>query len=310
MPYLTTKEFAEKWNISQAQVRKYCIQGRIENAILKDGSWWIPSDTPKPSRKEPDPTPIPEYAQKLLKERKRRGPHPFYDFIQTNLCYSSNRLASNRLTLKQVQEIYATNKVSPSFEALTINDLIETINHFMCFDHVLETSPSRITQEYIQSLHHLLMYGTYGDRRDKYRPGEYRKSTYSWKDMKSPAPRAISSQMSKLICEYEHISSPTLEDLLSFHVGFESIHPFEDGNGRIGRLLLLKECIRHNIPLFIIEDKQRATYLKGIRNWEYDRIPLLRTCVDAQKRYSREMETLALIEEHRKRLARARGIEE
>ena len=300
MTYFTAKETAERWNISSALVRRYISQNRIPSATYENGVWLIPSDAPKPERKENEPVQAPKFVKKLLREKSKKVYHGTYDYIQINLCYSSNRMASNRLTRLQINEIFLSDKISAGFEPVKVDDMIEAKNHFLCVDHILETACASLSQAYIRKLHTLFMYGTYADRRHKCGLGEYRTKPHKWNGEKPIPPKNIPAQMSKLISEYEQLQSHTLADLLDFHVRFEQIHPFDDGNGRIGRLILFKECLRHEITPFIIDDKHRAPCLRGIRSWSYDHSQLLKTCTEAQRVFDNQRETQKLLETHHK----------
>ena len=309
MKYISVAEAAEKWGLAPRMVRTYCKEGRVTGAVQDDETWLIPEDADKPPRKqreekprEKDPPPY--LAKKLLKERKKKTYHGLYDYTQSNFTYSSNRLASNRLMRKQVDEIMKTGKVTSYSEPLKIDDLIEVSNHFICIDYLLETVMQPITQTYIKKLHKLLLYGTEYDRKHLGAVGAYRDRPAKLGGNKTPAPREINSQLAKLIGEYESKREYSFADVVDFHALFEAIKPFDDGNGRVGRLLLFKECLRHEIIPFIIDDKKRSAYLKGLRLWKLERTPLLEVCYHAQERYSKEIESQKLLETHHNRLLR------
>ena len=179
MSFITAAEAAEKWNLTERMVRIYCAEGRVQGAVLQDDGWFIPNETEKPLRKKRESNPFskdppPFLAKKLLKERKKKTYHGLYDYTQSNFTYSNNRLASNRLMRKQVDEIMKTGKVTSYSEPLKIDDLIEVSNHFICIDYLLETVMQPITQTYIKKLHKLLLYGTEYDRKHLGAVGAYR----------------------------------------------------------------------------------------------------------------------------------------
>ena len=296
MDYITISEMAEKWNISERMIRRYCIDGRIEGTIFEDNAWLIPEDAQKPLRKKKEAPELSILVKKLQRQRTKKIYHGLYDYIQINFCYSSNRLASNRLMLNQVEEIYKKGKVSVGFEPIKVDDLIEAYNHIACVNYIIDTATVRLSQTYIRKLHSMIGYGTIAERKLLFHPGEYRKDTCTLGKTKTTPPKNIGSQMSALISEYESLDKVELSQILDFHVRFERIHPFADGNGRIGRLLMFKECLRHEITPFILDDKRRTEYLKGIREWDMDKSTLFTPCLEAQARFHAQIDLQKLQE--------------
>lgn len=296
MNYLTGKDIALKWGISERMVRKYCTQKRIQNAYCERGTWYIPEDTPKPKResKKAPEAPLPPLVKKIQYQKKKNNHFGIYEYIQVNLAYSSNRMASNRLTRTQILEMYRTHKISKSFEATKIDDIIEIINHFICVQHMVDTINAPLTQVLIKKYHQLLTYGTFADRQHKIGCGEFRTTA----NKLGIAPGNISASLSELIKDYER-RPINLERILDFHVKFEKIHPFDDYNGRVGRIIMMKECLRHQIDPFIIDDKHRGPYNRGIAQWESDPLILLTTATIAQERLQGHMEMCKLMEYHR-----------
>ena len=273
MNFCSVRETAEKWGVSERFVRKLCKEGRIENVVWDEKTWLIPSGIEKPERKKyerktgeialnPD---LSEYAKRIVRQRIKNNHYGIYEYIQLNLTYSSNRMASNRLTRNEVEEIYRTNKITSSFEPAKVDDIIETVNHFAAVRFIIDNITEPLTGVMIRKLHHILTYGTYADRKEKIRPGEYRVSKT---DIGVPA-KEITGAVTAMIREYEK-GLITLNRILDFHVRFERIRPFEDYNGRLGRLIMPKECLRHEIDPFIIDDKRRSVYLGGILSWDDD----------------------------------------
>ena len=307
MNYLKPSEIARKWNLSGSIVRRYCAEGRIQGAEFNGETWLIPEDASKPERKSreekpPQPKPQPTLVKKLRQQKTKKMFHGLYDYVQTNLTYSNGRMASNRLMFSQVTEIFETDKVKTGFEPIKVDDLIEATDHMLCVDHIIDTATQALTQTYIKRLHYLMLYGTFAERRGKCRIGAYRTTPNNLDKLKAPAAKDINSQMSKLLGEYEHLPEVTLLQILDFHVRFERIRPFDDGNGRIGRLLMFKECLRHGVTPFILDDKRRSAYLEGLRLWDLDRSVLATPCLEAQKRFENVIDTQRLLEEHHKQL--------
>ena len=298
MDYISIKEAAEKWNVSDRHVRRCCNEGRIKGAVVEDGVWLIPEKATKPAAKsranvpiKREPT-ISSLAKRVLYERSKNNHYGVYEYLQVNLAYSSCRMASNRLTREQVTSLFRTNKVAVSFEPMKVDDVIEIVNHFATMHLVLDQMMEPLTQEFIKRLHTMLYYGTYADRKKEVRPGLYRYGRHKF----GASPSAISNELSALISEYEHTPDINLESILDFHVRFEKIHPFEDGNGRIGRLLMIKECLRFEICPFIIDDKRRGEYHKGIASWQTDNEKLLEVCRQAQDRFDGKEELFKLMD--------------
>ena len=298
MEYITSKEAAEKWNTSEQMIRRYCREGRIPDAVQRGKTWYVPDNFKRPEKRETEIKVVPPMVKQLLKEKTKRVYHGLYDYIQVNFCYSNNRMASNRLMRQQVEDIYKTGKVKVGFEPIKVDDLIEAYNHLACVNYIIETATAPLSQTYIKRLHAMLGCGTVSERKGLFRAGEYRNSAASAGGTKFTPPKNISSQMSALIADYESLDSVDHLQIVDFHVRFERIHPFEDANGRLGRLLMFKEILRYEALPFIIDDKRRAQYLKGLRDWDYDRSTLLATCHEAQQRFARQVELQGLLKQH------------
>ena len=291
--YVSVKEIAEKWGVSAMLVRRLCRQDRIPGAVWKDGVWRIPEDAVRGSRTDLEYTSeveLPELAKKLQNQKKKRNFHGLYDFTVIDLTYSSSRMASVRLTRQQVETIFKKGKVRESFEPLKVSDVIEVLNHIHCVDYILDHVMEPLTQKFVRKLHQILMTGTVDEYREQVRPGEYRAVTSRPRDRQLLHPDKIHSSMAELITGYEKQSDIERNHILDFHVRFEEIFPFEDGNGRVGRLLMFKECLRHDIMPFIIDDKRRSRYLRGIKEWHEDRYELVDVVMEAQDRFEAQIE--------------------
>jgi len=296
MDYISAKEASVLWSITDQMIRRHCRNGRIPGAVQRDGTWYVPADAKKPTKLKPDIAPVPKLVKQLQRQRIKKIYHGLFDYIQVNFCYSSNRLASNRLMLNQVEEIYKKGKVSVGFEPIKVDDLIEAYNHLACVSYIIDTATARLSQTYIRKLHAMISYGTMAERKLLFYPGEYRRDTCTLGKTKTTPPKNIGSQMSALISEYESLDKVELSQILDFHVRFERIHPFADGNGRLGRLLMFKECLRQEITPFILDDKRRTEYLKGIREWDMDKTTLFTPCLEAQARFQAQIDLQKLQE--------------
>ena len=301
MQFISTKTAAENWGITEQLVRRYCRQSRIPGVVQRDGAWLIPEDAKRPIKIEPgvkEPVVLPALAQKLLRQKKKKSFHGLYDYVQINLTYSSCRMASNRLTRQQVETIFTKGKVSVSFEPMKVSDLVEVLNHCVCVDYILDHAQEPLTPKFIRDLHYQLVFGTVDDRRKRVAPGQYRSPKSSRKvPFMLPADQ-VSSKLKALIAEYEALTEVERRDILSFHVRFERIFPFEDCNGRIGRLIMFKECLRHDVMPFIVDDKRRNRYLEGLREWDEDPGILTEVVMEAQSRFDAQIQ-LQNLSEHR-----------
>ena len=293
MYYLSVRETAEKWGINISLVRRYCQQGRIPGAVQKKEGWCIPEDAVRPTRtvlehtEEPE---LPELAKKLQNQKKKRNFHGLYDFVVIDLTYSSSRMASCRLTRQQVETIFRKGKIRESFEPMKVSDLIEVLNHIHCVNYILDHVMEPLTQKFIRKLHEILMTGTVDAYRQQVRPGEYRTVTSRPRDRDLLSVNRINSSLTELIRNYECQTEIERNQILDFHVRFEEIFPFEDGNGRVGRLIMFKECLRHDIMPFIIDDKRRSRYLRGIKEWHDDHYELVDVVMEAQDRFEAQIE--------------------
>ncbi len=283
MKYLSIQDAALAWCVSEQLVRRYCREGRIPGAIQKDGTWSIPIGAKKPGQPVAAPQrELPRLAKRVLYEMQKNNHFGIYEYIQANLAYSSSRMASNRLTRTQVMEIFRTNKVSVAFEPMKIDDVIEIVNHFLCIRYVMDNVMTPLHPALVKKLHYILFYGTYSDRKEKNRIGEIREDA--------------NQALAELLMSYEKQRRVTVEKILDFHVKFEHIRPFDDGNGRVGRVLMMKECLRHGIDPFIIDDKRRGQYNKGIAGWDTNPEILRTVCQEAQARFQGQMELCRLMQ--------------
>ena len=300
MEYMTVKEATERWEMSGQIIRRFCRQERIPGAIIRNGVWVIPANAKRPDRVGQvvsDAVELPPLAKKLVRQKKKKNFHGLYDYVQTDLTYSSSRMASNRLTRGQVETIFKKGKVSVSFEPMKVSDLVEVLNHCVCVDYILDHVEEPLPQKFIKHLHYQLTFGTVDERRKKVTPGQYRtKNSYRTEPFMSPSDR-ISDKLKALVAEYESLEEVDRREILDFHVRFERIFPFEDCNGRIGRLIMFKECLRHEVMPFILDDKRRSRYLEGIRKWDDDPGILGEVVMEAQSRFDAQIQ-LQMLAEH------------
>ena len=284
MAYLSVEKTAEKWGISQRSVRNYCAQGRIVGAKRIGKTWYIPEDAQKPgriARKKAEPT----LLQILAEQKAARMTGGIYHKVQIDLTYNSNHIEGSRLTHDQTRYIFETNTIGIENEAVNVDDILETANHFRCIDMVIDKARSALTEKFIKELHAVLKTGTSDSRKDWFNVGEYKKLPNEVGGRDTTLPENVAAEMETLLETYNALPSKSFEDIVAFHVAFERIHPFQDGNGRIGRLILFKECLKYNIVPFILEDDLKLFYYRGLKEWDQEKGYLLDTCLTAQDRF-------------------------
>lgn len=285
MRYLSVIEIAKKWNISERSVRNYCAHGRVQGAFLTGKTWNIPENAEKPERSNKKKGHTLTLLDILRDQKEGKYSGGIYHRTQIDLTYNSNHMEGSRLTRNQTRYIFETNTVGVENEVLNVDDVIETVNHFHCIDLVIDHADDILSEKFIKKLHLTLKNGTSDSRKDWFAVGEYKKIPNEVGGMDTALPEEVADKMKTLLKEYNVIKEKTLEDILDFHVKFERIHPFQDGNGRVGRLIMFKECLKHNIVPFIIEDNQKLFYYRGLKEWDNEKGYLTDTCLTAQDKY-------------------------
>lgn len=285
MNYLSVADVAKKWNISERSVRNYCSKGRIEGAFLTGKTWNIPENAKKPERMNKRKEKPKTLLAILQEEKASKYSGGIYHKTQIDLTYNSNHMEGSRLTHDQTRFIFETNTIGIENEVLNVDDIIETTNHFRCIDMIIDHVKTELNEKFIKELHFILKSGTSDSKKDWFAVGDYKKFPNEVGNMKTPLPEEVDNLMKDLLKEYNSKKEKTFEDILDFHVQFERIHPFQDGNGRIGRLIMFKECLKYNIVPFIIEDNLKMFYYRGLKEWNNERGYLVDTCLAAQDRY-------------------------
>ena len=244
MRYLSVTEIAKKWNVSERSVRNYCAQGRVPGAFLTGKTWNIPENAEKPERsnkKKEQPVTLLDILQEQKASKYSGG---IYHKTQIDLTYNSNHIEGSRLTYDQTRYIFETNTIGVENEVLNVDDVIETANHFRCIDMIIDNAKAALTEKFIKELHLILKNGTSDSRKDWFVVGDYKKLPNEVGGMETALPEEVADKMKALLTEYNGKEEKTFEDILDFHVKFERIHPFQDGNGRVGRLIMFKECLK------------------------------------------------------------------
>ena len=290
MKYISVAETAKKWGVSERSVRGYCAEGKIDGAFLTGKTWNIPETAEKPDRINKR-TDAPKTLLEVLKAEKSAKLHGgIYHKIQVDLTYNSNHMEGSRLTHDQTRYIFETNTIGMSDGTVRVDDVVETANHFRCIDMVIDNANHVLSEAFIKQLHAILKSGTSDSRLDWFAVGGYKKLPNEVGGIETTAPEEVGAEMKELLAGYNVTENKTFDDLLNFHYCFERIHPFQDGNGRVGRLLLFKECLRNNIVPFIIEDDIKVFYYRGLKEWQNDRGYLRDTCLSAQDRFKKYLD--------------------
>ena len=280
--YISVEEASQNWQLSERSVRNYCAQGRVEGALLEGKTWKIPSTAEKPDRK-PRHSSVEETLLAFLKREKDSGlKGGIYHKIQIDLTYNSNHIEGSKLTHDQTRYIFETKTLGVTDKAVKVDDIVETVNHFRCIDLVIEGANTKLTESFIKQLHFILKSGTTDSQKSWFKVGDYKMLENEVGGSETTKPAEVAGAIKALLKEYNSKSEITFDDILDFHVRFESIHPFQDGNGRVGRLIMFKECLKHNIVPFIITEELKMYYYRGIKNWKEERGFLRDTCLTGQ----------------------------
>ena len=285
MNYLSVAETAKKWNISERSVRNYCAQERIPGAVLIGKTWQIPENAEKPTRSNGKKTPVKTLLSILQEEKRTKYAGGIYHKTQIDLTYNSNHIEGSRLTHDQTRYIFETNTIGVENEVLNVDDVIETSNHFRCIDLIIDHAASTLSEHFIKKLNHILKTSTSDSRKDWFAVGEYKRLPNEVGGMQTSLPEEVADKMKALLSDYNAVPKKTLDNILDFHVRFERIHPFQDGNGRVGRLIMFKECLKYNIVPFIIEENLKMFYYRGLKEWYNEKGYLTDTCLTAQDKY-------------------------
>lgn len=279
MDYLSVSQFAEEHGASERTVRNYCATGKIEGAFLTGKTWNIPMEAALPKRSKKKVSPL----LLALREQKEIGMKGgIYHRVQIDLTYNSNHIEGSRLTKEQTRFIFETSTLGITTENTRIDDIMETVNHFRCIDYVIDHASEKITETHIKQLHLLLKTNTSDSRKPWFAVGDYKRLANSVGEDETARPEEVHKQMKLLLADYYSLEKPNFDNILDFHVRFERIHPFQDGNGRVGRLLLFWQCLQEGLVPFIITENLRLFYYRGIQNWGKINGYLKDTCLTAQ----------------------------
>lgn len=282
MEYISVSDFARQHGVSERTVRNYCATGKIEGAFLTGKTWNIPAEATLPRRGKAYALPL----LKILREQKQmRLTGGIYHRTQIDLAYNSNHIEGSRLTHDQTRYIFETNTIGITTESVNVDDIIETSNHFRCLDFIIDRAEERLTEGFIKGLHGMMKNGTSDSRHEWFAVGEYKRLPNEVGGNDTTPPEEVHREMQRLLKEYNAKNEKTLEDILDLHQRFERIHPFQDGNGRVGRLIMFKECLACGHVPFIITDDLKMFYYRGLQHWPHIKGYLMDTCLTAQDNY-------------------------
>ncbi|MGI6701280.1 MAG: Fic family protein [Christensenellales bacterium] len=290
MNYLSVADTAKKWNMSERTVRNYCAQKKIPGAFLTGKTWNIPENAAKPNRINARTT-APKTLLEILKaEQAAKISGGIYNKVQIELTYNSNHIEGSRLTHDQTRYIFETNTIDAVGETMNVDDIVETVNHFKCIDMIIAQAKYMLSEKFIKELHLTLKSGTSDARSGWLAVGDYKRMPNEVGGRETTPPEKVSATMGTLLAEYNATKEKTLDEIIDFHVRFESIHPFQDGNGRVGRLIMFKECLHNNIVPFIIDDDMKMFYYRGLHEWNSEKGYLTDTCLAAQDKFKKYLE--------------------
>ena len=286
MNYLSVSQMAKKWNMSERGVRKYCAEDKIPGAFLTGKTWNIPENAEKPKRKNKKSNEPQTLLERLKSEKASHISGGIYHKIQIELTYNSNHIEGSKLTHDQTRYIFETNTIGVENDAL----IIETANHFKCIDMIINNAKYKLTEKFIKQLHYTLKSGTSDSRKDWFNVGEYKKLPNEVGGKETAKPEDVATKIKAILKDYNQKEEHTLEEIIDFHYTFETIHPFQDGNGRVGRLIMFKECLKNNIVPFIIDEDLKMFYYRGLSEWNNEKGYLTDTCLAAQDKFKKYLD--------------------
>ena len=287
MNYISVADTAKKWEMSERTVRNFCAQNKIPGAFLTGKTWNVPENAEKPERSNKRNHAPKTLLDILRAEQAAKTSGGIYHKLQIELTYNSNHIEGSRLTHDQTRYIFETNTIGATDGTMNVDDIVETANHFKCIDMIITQAKYPLSEKFIKELHQTLKSGTSDSRLDWFAVGDYKRMPNEVGGRETTPPEQVADEIKKLLAEYNAAKDKTLEEIIDFHVRFESIHPFQDGNGRVGRLIMFKECLRNGIVPFIIDDDMKLFYYRGLHEWSGEKGYLTDTCLAAQDKFKK-----------------------
>ena len=284
MDFTTVTQFAEQHNLSERTVRNWCAAGKIEGAFLAGKTWNIPVNAVLPKRGKVKETPL---LKRLREEKEGKVSGGIYHRTQIDLTYNSNHIEGSKLTHEQTRYIFETNTIGITDASVNVDDIVETTNHFRCIDLIIDRAEDKLSEAFIKEIHRILKTGTSDSRRFWFNVGDYKKLPNEVGGNATCPPEEVHARMKTLLASYNDKKEKSLEDIIDLHQKFETIHPFQDGNGRVGRLVMFKECLANGIVPFIITEELKLFYYRGLKGWGHVNGFLTDTCLTAQDYYKK-----------------------
>ena len=284
---VTRTELAEQLGISSRTIAKISKGEKLSPRTLKKIADFLQCETDELMREVAD-NPI---LQILREEKDAKISGGLYHELQVRMTYNSNHIEGSRLSEEQTRQIFETSSIDAG-DGIPVDDILETVHHFRAIDYVIDTAEDVLSEEIIKHLHFLLKHDTKDASLSWFAVGEYKRRPNVVGGHETVRPRDVPAKMKQLLDNYNGKDNIGIEDIIAFHAEFEYIHPFQDGNGRVGRLIALKECLRHNIIPFIIEDTKKSFYYRGLSEWNNEKGWLISTCMDGQDSFIRLLEML------------------
>ena len=284
MDFTTVTQFAEQHNLSERTVRNWCAAGKIEGAFLAGKTWNIPVNAVLPKRGKVKETPL---LKRLREEKEGKVSGGIYHRTQIDLTYNSNHIEGSKLTHEQTRYIFETNTIGITDASVNVDDIVETINHFRCIDLIIDRAEDKLSEAFIKEIHRILKTGTSDSRKSWFNVGDYKKLPNEVGGNATCPPKEVHTRMKTLLASYNDKKEKSLEDIIDLHQKFETIHPFQDGNGRVGRLVMFKECLANGIVPFIITEELKLFYYRGLKEWGHVNGFLTGTCLTAQDYYKK-----------------------
>ena len=287
MEYISISEFAQSFGVSERTVRNWCATGKIPGAFLTGKTWNIPGDAEPPQKGKKKESPL---LKRLREEKEGKVGGGIYHRTQIDLTYNSNHIEGSRLTHDQTRYIFETNTIGITDETVNVDDIVETINHFRCIDFIIDHASDRLSEALIKELHRILKTGTSYSRKSWLNVGDYKRLPNEVGGNETCPPEKVHERISSLLKSYNAKKGKSFEDIIDLHQQFEAIHPFQDGNGRVGRLVMFKECLANGIVPFIITEELKLYYYRGLREWGHVNGYLTDTCLAAQDQYKANLD--------------------
>lgn len=280
-------ELSTQLGLSTRTVAKIAKKEKLSKSSLKKIADYLSTTPEQLYRIESDNA----LLQILRDEKDARLSGGIYHELQVRMTYNSNHIEGSRLSEDQTRLIFETNTIDVG-DGIPVDDILETLHHFQAIDYCIDIAEETLSEEIIKKLHYFLKHDTKDSTLSWFNAGEYKKRANIVCGKETAKPKDVAEKIKKLLNDYNSKSDITINDIIEFHYNFEKIHPFQDGNGRVGRLIILKECLKNNIVPFIIEDNKKSFYYRGLSEWENEKGYLIDTCLDGQNTFVKLLDML------------------